>query len=181
MPAATRSNAFHYREATRADHPLLASFGCEMFLETWGALYRAEDIQEFLDRVYTHQAILADFDLGRRFWLAEHQQTPIGYLKTGKVGLPVDSQGLASLELKQLYVTKAYHGTEVAHRLMGFFLDQCRDEACEVAYISCYSQNQRALAFYAKYGFQECGKYIFRVGLQEDDERILRRYSPWPP
>ncbi len=175
QPYADEESMVSYREATPEDHVRLADFGREMFVETWGELYDAADMNDFLNVVYAYSSILRDFEFGRRFWIASIDDRWIGYIKTGAVGLPVELGDRRALELKQLYVTREYHGRQVGHRLMAYFIQQCHDTQCDEAYISCFSGNHRALRFYAKYGFVECGRYIFRVGKQEDDECILKR------
>ena len=40
--------------------------------------------------------------------------------------------------------------------------------------LSVYIDNHRARRFYERYGFEEIGRYEFRVGETIDDDRIMR-------
>ncbi len=93
----------------------------------------------------------------------------------GPLGLPIDSAGRRALELKQMYVRRTHHGRGVGDGLMQVFLDWAQSQAAEDLYISCWSENHRALAFYRRYGFEIVGAYQFWVGQHADDERILKR------
>jgi diamine N-acetyltransferase len=171
----TEKPSYTYRTATETDIPGLAKLGLELFIETWAHLYSAEDLNDFLATVHTPHAVQADMETGRQYWIAQLGDEWVGYCKAGPVGVPVDTAGRRAAELKQLYIQRAHHGHGVADRLMGFFLDWAAERQIQDAYISCWSENFRALAFYRRYGFEECGRYLYKVGKQLDDERILKR------
>ena len=175
ISAMTEMPEYIFRTATAADIPGLAKLGRELFIETWAPLYSTEDLNDFLDKVHTPSAVEADMDSGRDFWIAQYQDEWIGYCKAGPVGVPVDTAGRRAAELKQLYIRRTHHGRGVADRLMQFFLEWAEQHQIQDAYISCWSENFRALAFYRRYGFTECGRYLYQVGKQLDDERILKR------
>jgi len=128
-----------------------------------------------MEKVHTPEAVRFDFDSERHYWIALDQDKWIAYCKGGPLDVPVDVGDRRVTELKQLYVERDYHGRGVADRLMQLFLNWAALNQVQDAYISCFSGNLRALAFYKRHGFEECGRYIFYVGKQEDDERILRR------
>ncbi len=90
------------------------------------------------------------------------------------MGVPVELDGTPSRELKQLYVEAPYHGRGVSHQLIEHYFDWARSEGAVDHYVSCWSENHRALRFYAKYGFEVVGSYTFYVGDHQDDERILK-------
>ena len=56
---------------------------------------------------------------------------------------------------------------------MKCFLELCNERDIEVAYVSCYTENSQALAFYAHYGFEVIGTYDFEVGEHRDQDHIL--------
>jgi GNAT superfamily N-acetyltransferase len=167
--------AIAYRSAIESDFPQLAAFGRELFIETWASLYCEEDLNEFLDRVHTPKSVAEDVAEGCCYWLAQCSTAWIAYCKAGPVHVPVDVHNRSAVELRQMYVRREYHGTGVADRLMQIFLDWSAEHRIQDAYISCWSQNHRALAFYRRHGFFPVGQYLFRVGDQLDDELILKR------
>ncbi len=152
----------------------MAEMGAELFIDTFGHLYSQANLQNFLDRIHSTSAVQSDLESGRHFWIAEIEHRWIGYAKGGPVGVPVELGPRKSLELKQLYVRRDFHGQGVSHLLMSEFLRWARECEAVDAYVSCWSENYRALAFYRKYGFEEVGSYTFFVGDHQDDERILR-------
>lgn len=163
-----------YRDVERHQLMRLGELGARLFVDTFGHLYAAEDLQAFLDKVYSVPGLQSDLDAGRRIVIAEAGDEWIGYCKMGAMSLPIDVGGRHTLELKQMYVCRQFHGKGVADGLMQEFLAWAKAQAAQDLYISCWSENHRALAFYRRYGFKEVGAYTFWVGKPADDERILR-------
>ncbi|MFO0922699.1 MAG: GNAT family N-acetyltransferase [Pirellulales bacterium] len=161
----------------RSDASQMASMGAELFIDTFGHLYSQRNLELFLNRVHTEQAVLQDMDAGRVFWIAGNQDEWYGYTKFGPMSLPMADHSPSAVELKQLYVRRPYHGKGVSHRLMAKFGEWVREKRASEVYISCWSENYRALAFYGKYGFETVGRYEFEVGDHRDDELILRATS----
>ncbi len=153
----------------------LGRLGAELFIDTFGHLYSQQDLQAHLEKVYSVEGLQSDLANGRRIWVAEHDNQWIGFCKAGPLGLPIDPGDRRAVELKQMYVRRDYHGRGVADGLMQIFLQWADAQAAEDLYISCWSENYRALAFYNRHGFVEVAAYTFWVGNHADDERILKR------
>lgn len=164
-----------YSRADTTQLARLGQLGAELFVDTFGHLYSDEDLQAYLAKVYSVEGLKSDLDSGRVIWVAEQGDQWIGYCKMGPFGLPFDTAGRRAVELKQMYVRREYQGQGVADGLMQIFLEWAASQDAEDLYISCWSENHRALAFYARHGFQTVGAYTFWVGNHGDDERILKR------
>jgi GNAT superfamily N-acetyltransferase len=162
-----------YRDAAAADAALLATLFRTAFVETFGHLYRPEDLASFLARM--DEAGWRG-ELGNpayRIRLAEAEGEAIGFAKLGPLGLPVEPRG-AALELCQLYLLKSWHGRGVAQALMGWVLDEARRRGADALYLSVWTENHRARRFYAGYGFSFVAPYAFMVGDQADEDEIWR-------
>lgn len=164
-----------YRAASSQDIPQLAALGRELFIETWGTLYSSQDLNSFLEQVHSPEGVACDLAEDCCYWIAQSSAQWIAYCKAGPVHVPVDIGGRRAAELRQMYVRQPYHGTGVADQLMELFLQWTSQHQIQDAYISCWSENHRALAFYKRYGFSKFCQYKFRVGQQLDDEYILKR------
>lgn len=163
-----------YRNAAVADAPILAHVLRRAFIETFGHLYRAEDLEFFLARM-DESAWRAELgNPSYRTYLAEADGKVVGFAKLGPLGLPVEPEGKA-LELKQLYLLKEWHGCGIAQVLMDWTLDQARIQAADALYLSVWSKNYRAQRFYARYGFAFVAPYAFMVGEQADEDEIWMR------
>jgi diamine N-acetyltransferase len=165
--------ATDYRDATKADAKALAFLFEQSFAETFGHLYRPEDLASFLGQLDEAgwRKELADPDLAIR--IAEADGVPVGFAKVGPLKLPVDPRG-PSAELRQLYVLKPWQGSGIARELMAWTLAEARRRAAEHLYLTVYVDNHRARRFYEGYGFEFVGPYKFMVGNQADEDHIMR-------
>ncbi|RYD43641.1 MAG: GNAT family N-acetyltransferase, partial [Sphingomonadales bacterium] len=99
----------------------------------------------------------------------------LGYIKMGPVDfdLPEDQPTDDAVELHQLYVAEAAKGTGVAVALMEWGIAWARERA-SILYLTVFTENERAQAFYRRYGFYDVGRNEFRVGNHVDEDRFYR-------
>lgn len=163
-----------YRDAVPADGPELAQMARRSFTETFGTLYRQEDLARFLDQSFGATGLPADLaDPAYSIRVATQDGRIVGYCKIGPVTFPGDWPASA-MELHQLYILGEHHGAGLAVALMDWAIDRMRTLGASEIVLSVYVDNHRARRFYERYGFEEIGKYTFMVGDHEDDDRLMR-------
>jgi ribosomal protein S18 acetylase RimI-like enzyme len=163
-----------YRDATPADGAELAQVARRCFTETFGNLYRQEDLAAFLDAAFGATGLpshLGDPTYAVR--LAMSEGAIVGFCKIGPVAFPGEWPATA-IELHQLYILGPWQGEGVAPVLMDWALAAARDRDASEVILSVYVDNHRARRFYERYGFVEIGQYTFMVGDQPDDDRLMR-------
>jgi GNAT superfamily N-acetyltransferase len=162
-----------YREAGAEDAALIAGLFERAFVETFGHLYRPEDLRAFLDRLSPEGFRGELEDSAYRFRLAFVGDEAAGFCKLGPLTLPVSPDRPAQ-ELRQLYLLKRWHGSGIATVLMDWALEEARRQGTEELYLTVYKDNLRAKAFYRRYGFDYVKPYAFMVGEQADEDEIWR-------
>lgn len=164
-----------YRDAGRADAAVLDRLFDTSFCDTFGHLYRPEDLETFLSShsIADWEAELESPDFALR--IAEAEGEPVGYLKLGPLKLPVEPLGPALL-LDQLYILKEHHGTGIAHGLMDWAIAEARRRGAKALYLTVFIDNHRARRFYDRYGFEDVGRYAFMVGEQADEDVVMRKW-----
>lgn len=162
-----------YRDVGPNDAAALADLHRRSFVETFGHLYKPQDLEAFLDRLSEagFREELLDGEHQVRF--AEVDGEPVAFVKLGPVTLPVRPHRSA-LEFRQLYVLKPWQGSGIARELTEWALGQARRRGAEELYLSVWADNGRAKAFYRRYGFAYVGPYKFMVGEQADEDEIWK-------
>lgn len=155
--------------------PEISRFANHAFTETFGHIYAPSDLATFLDGWNPPERLasqLADPD-----WTVALIRDPdgaiLGYIKLGPIDfeLPDGHTATDAIELHQLYVASAAKGKGIAVALMDWGIAEARKQA-RILYLSVFSENPRAQAFYRRYGFVDIGRNAFRVGNHIDEDRI---------
>jgi ribosomal protein S18 acetylase RimI-like enzyme len=164
------------RRATLEDTDALSRIGRETFVETFGHLYPAEDLTDFLEQAYGLERTKADLaDPDKASWIVEADGKVVGYALAGPSALPHPDVAPRDGELKRLYVRKALQGSGTGSRLLAQALDWLEARGCKRIWIGVWSQNHGAQRLYSRVGFKKVGEYEFPVGRVRDQEFILVR------
>jgi ribosomal protein S18 acetylase RimI-like enzyme len=156
------------------DGPALAALARRVFTETFGAHYAAGDLEAHLDHTFGPGGLPAELeDPSFRVMAAQDDGAVAAYLKLAPMALPVDHPP-GSLEIKQLYVLAPWQGKGVARRLMDWAIETARAEGAPALYLSVWSRNDRAIAFYRRHGFVMAGTAPFTVGARIDEDPVMR-------
>jgi diamine N-acetyltransferase len=163
-----------YRPGTPDDAALAAGLFERAFVETFGHLYRPEDLAAFLAGLDPDGFRGELADPAYAFLFAFEGDEAAGFCKIGPLALPVEAAGPA-IELRQLYLLRPWYGRGIAQALMDWALDEARARGAGAIFLSVYSDNHRAKAFYRRYGFAYVKPYAFMVGEQADEDEIWKR------
>lgn len=162
-----------YKDGTPRDIAAIDRIFRQSFCDTFAHLYRDEDLQAFLGK-FTHEAWAEEMSSsGYAFRIAEADGDGVGFAKLGPPSLPVEQVG-PSVELRQLYVLKAWHGLGIAPVLMDWVLEEAPRRGGRDLLLTVFTENHRARRFYERYGFEEVGRYAFMVGNHADEDIIMR-------
>lgn len=166
-----------YRAPTVQEAAALADLGRNSFVETFGHLYRPEDLAMFLEDVYVAEGVAAQIASPRYiFRVAEEGGQLVGYCKLGlDVSLDYDPGDKTVVELKQLYLMATHQGVGVAQTLMDWAIAEAEARDADEIILSVWAENARAQRFYHKYGFEWIADTYFMVGNHRDDEFLYAR------
>jgi ribosomal protein S18 acetylase RimI-like enzyme len=159
------------RRATPQDAEALSKIAKATFVETFGHLYPAEDLRDFLEDVYSVEAMRRDLaDPAKGLWLVEVDGQAVGHALAGPCDLPHEEVTPACGELKRLYILKAHQHGGVGSTLLREALDWLGERRL---WVGVWSENYGAQRLYSRYGFEKVGEYDFPVGRVRDREFIM--------
>jgi GNAT superfamily N-acetyltransferase len=168
---------WHVRAASGEDIERLALIGSATFLETFAGVLEGGAIVAHCLREHSPAAYRGQFDRGACAWLAESGEggAPIGFALLGLTDLPGSDPAGADLELKRIYTLSRFHGSGVGSELMHRAVECAREKGAGRLLLGVYAGNRRALAFYAKQGFERIADRRFRVGDRDYDDIVFAR------
>lgn len=172
------------RPATVADASRLSQLGAVTFRDTFAGENTPEDLAHYVAASFTPDRQAAEIvDPAGIVLVAERDQAAVeaedaelvGYAHLVSGPAPAAVDGRAPLELKRLYVARAWHGRGVAQALMDAALDAARARGAETLWLGVWERNPRAAAFYRKYGFERVGEHTFVLGADRQTDWVLAR------
>ncbi len=165
--------SIRYRDSSSTDAQVVADLFAQSFTETFGQLYRPEDLRAFLDQADADTVARELADPTFAFRIAESDDEAVGFAKLGLPSLPVDTPP-NTFELRQIYVLPAWQGAGIGPALFDWVVERARERGAEHLQLTVFVENHRAKAFYERRGFIEVGRYDFMVGSQADEDIIMR-------
>lgn len=155
------------RRAGIADAVLLSAISSQTFYDTFAGTCTEQDMQSFLEEYFNVKQVQAELsNEDDYYYLAELAGEAVGYMRIMEdySNLPLMKEWKA-LELKRIYVSKEFHGKNVAQQLMNFVIQFATENKYEVIWLGVWEHNLRAQKFYEKYGFVNSGHtHDFPIG-----------------
>ena len=162
------------RPASLDDVPALAKLGRESFCAAFGDLYRSEDLDAFLEQVFTEDGVAGevagDACIHR---LAEDDDGLSGYCKMIVRSEYADHSDAGNpILLAQLYTDPAKTGLGIGAALVDWAIAEAKNRGHDAIQLSVWSENYGAQRFYQRYGFKKVADIDFWVGNHRDDEYL---------
>ena len=172
---------WHIRQATAADAEALARFGAQCFREAYGADTREEDIEAHIAEHYgTAQQHAEIAEPEAAFLMAFVEGQLHGYARLRR-SVPPEGVGPGdALEIHRFYLARQAQGSGLAQRLMRDVLDLAHSRGAKRIWLTVWERNARAIAFYRRWGFVDCGETVFPVGDDPQIDRLMAIDLPAP-
>lgn len=164
------------RRASAEDAALLARLGEQTFVETFAEINTPEDMAAYLAASFTPEQLAIELsDSAATFLIAEAEGIAAGYAKL-YAGKPEECiEGPKPVELVRLYVLREFLGRAVGAALMSVCMDEARRAGHETIWLGVWEHNERAKAFYRKWGFREVGSHVFQLGSDAQTDLLMER------
>ena len=161
-------------EATIDDCEAVAALAARTFSETFGHLYRPENLAQHIRATCSATYFRQSLDEGDTLLMVKEAGQLIGYGKVGRMRLPFHAPAGAQ-EIHRVYIAKAYQGRGFGKAMMLHMMSLPRIATAPATYLSVWEENISAQALYKQYGFEPVGRYLYQVGDQFDNEIIMAK------
>jgi GNAT superfamily N-acetyltransferase len=156
------------RVATPADAATLAAISLKTFVDTFAPHNNAADMDSYTSTAFGESQQRRELETdGIITLLVEENGDTIAYAQMRHT--PGAPHG--DVEIVRFYVDQSHHGRGIAQTLMDAVYAQARRVGSRI-WLGVWERNLRAIAFYRKCGFVQCGTHPFILGtdLQTDWE-----------
>lgn len=164
------------RMATAEDAPCLSALAIQVFLDTYATEgIRPEIAREALTSYSQSGFDRAIADSGSRMVVAELKRHLVGFaqvtLRARHELAPIGVQA----ELLRLYVQEPFTGVKVGTRLLARAERDAAAAGASVLWLTPWVHNHRALAFYARRGYEDHGLTYFTFEGESHENRLLAK------
>lgn len=105
-------------------------------------------------------------------YVAQSQGSVIGYLVLQRASHAAIA-ARKPIQLWQLYVAPAFHGSGVAGQLMNAAFVHARNETHDVIWLGVSEHNERGFAFYRKQGFKTVGRHLVGSAEHAHEDQVM--------
>lgn len=169
------------RRASTQDAARLSELARATFRDTFETGNSPDDLAAYLAEAFTPARQASEIaDPASIVLLAERGRESgspelIGYAHLISGEAPECVRGPSPIELKRIYVLRAWHGQGVARDLMDAAIAAARRTGAQTLWLGVWEHNARATAFYEKYGFARVGEHTFLLGADRQTDWVLER------
>ena len=172
------------RTATLTDAEQLAALAERTFRDTFAADNSTDDMDAYVRDAFSLDRLRGELvDDGNTFLLAyvDGGEQPTGYAKLRSGTTDPSVNGPDPIELERLYADRSAIGRGVGAALMQASLDEARSRGYRTLWLGVWERNDRAIAFYQRWGFKAVGDHVFRLGSDAQRDLIMERSVPGAP
>jgi len=160
------------RTATSADAAILTAISLKTFVDTFAPHNTAADMQSYTSVAFTEEKQRREIETeGSITLLGEEDGDIIAYAQIRIT--PGAPHG--DVELARLYVDQPHHGRGIAQTLMDEVEWHARALGGTRLWLGVWEHNLRAIAFYRKRGFTQCGAQPFLLGTDLQTDWVMNR------
>lgn len=166
---------YSLRVCEQGDEEKLALVGAASFLEAFAGFLEGEDILVHCRNQHSaakYAAMLADAET--RACVAEMKGAPVGYAVMCPPDIPV-AIAPDDIELKRIYLLHRFQGSGIGAALMEWSVATARSRGKRRLLLGVNAENDQAVNFYLRQGFEHAGARKFQVGSMICDDFILVR------
>jgi ribosomal protein S18 acetylase RimI-like enzyme len=163
------------RKAKEDDVSLIANLSWQTFFDTYSQYNTREDMEIFMDKNFSKEAVGKELQDGKNmFFIANLKREVVGYVKLSESIAPKEIDGFDCIEISRLYSVKNKIGSGVGKELMQHCIEYAKKKTKDFLWLCVWSQNQRAIQFYRKFGFEKFGDYTFMLGNDAQDDWLMK-------
>ncbi|MEA1849388.1 GNAT family N-acetyltransferase [Chryseobacterium sp. MHB01] len=164
------------KKAVSADLQTLQQIGKETFYETFSKHNSEAEMQKYLAESFASEKILKELNTPEsQFFIAWEDESPVGYLKVNSGKAQTELQDGTAIEIERIYVKSSHQGKKVGQLLFDKALEIARQQNKKYIWLGVWEENKKAVNFYAKNGFIEFDKHIFRLGNDEQTDLMMKK------
>lgn len=173
---ATMDESITIRVASLDDVEQIVSLGIRTFRDTFDEVNTPANMMKYLNETFSIKKIGQEIlEPGSAFFLAEQDSQAIGYARVRHAEKPDGIGEGKAIEIERLYADKKFLGKRVGYLLMSECLQFARDNDSKWVWLGVWENNERAIAFYHRWGFERFSEHVFMLGNDAQTDWLMKK------
>jgi ribosomal protein S18 acetylase RimI-like enzyme len=165
------------RLATSKDAETIADLSRQTFYETFAAQNTTSDMEKFLNEQFTREKLIAEVnEPWLIFFLAFMDNKAVGYVKLRDGAVPSELVGQSCIEIARIYSVQHQIGKGIGGKLMQACHDVAEQREKQILWLAVWKENQRAIDFYERWGFEIFGEQDFVLGDDVQRDWLMKKF-----
>lgn len=158
------------------DAVTIADLSRKTFYETFAQYNTKENMDKFMNEQFTREGLIKEVEESNGyFFMAWDDEKPVGYVKMHDGNRYNAFGNKSSVEIVRIYADQSVIGKGVGSAMMQFCLDEAKRMNRTIIWLGVWEKNDRAIAFYEKWGFKKFGKHDFWLGDDRQTDWLMMR------
>lgn len=164
------------RYATLADAEAIAKLSRQTFYDTFAQFNSKEDMDKFMTESFSMEKLMAEVGMPEYIFLVAMLNNDLaGYAKLSNSKNPEALHGISAIEISRIYAAKHTIGLGIGKTLMEKCIGIAKEQNKEVIWLGVWEENERAINFYKKFGFEKFGEHDFVLGNDVQTDWLMKR------
>jgi diamine N-acetyltransferase len=164
------------RLANAADAERIADMSRRTFYDSFAAQNTRANMHLFMEKQFPREKLITEVGApGNVFLLAYLGDELAGYAFMCETTAPSALAGSRPIEIGRFYAEKHMIGKGVGRALMQNCLKTAAELNKDMVWLGVWEHNQRAIAFYTRWGFEKFGEHIFVLGRDPQTDWWMKR------
>ncbi|MGE5107912.1 MAG: N-acetyltransferase family protein [Sphingobacteriales bacterium] len=164
------------KEATNGDAALIADMSRHTFYDTFAPVNAKEDMDKFMNEQFTREALMKEVeDRDGIFFLAYYGDEAVGYVRMREGENRNEFNNKPSVEIARIYAVQSAIGKGVGKALMQHCIEAAIKMNKAIIWLGVWEKNERAIAFYSKWGFEKFAEHDFVLGNDLQTDWLMMR------
>lgn len=164
------------RLANEKDVNLIKNISWQTFFDTFHPYNVKEDMELFLKTNFNEETVRNEIhDKRNTFVIAYIKKQVAGYAKLAESENPEELGALKAVEISRIYASKEKIGTGVGKALMEQCLQFAIGKNKDVIWLGVWENNQKAIQFYRRWGFEKFGEHFFMLGNDRQNDWLMKK------
>jgi ribosomal protein S18 acetylase RimI-like enzyme len=169
-------NDISIKQATTAEAALIADLSRQTFYDSFAAENTPENMDKFMNEQFTRENLMKEVGAaGNIFLLAYIEDEVVGYTRLRETTNPLLIHNGPAIEIARIYAVQKSIGKGVGSALMQQCVYIARQKDARVIWLGVWEKNEKAIAFYTKWGFEKFSDHVFMLGNDAQTDWLMKK------